>query len=199
MCLLTHWGRVMHICVSRLTIIGSDNDLSPDRHQAIIWTYAAISSIGPMGTNLSEFLIKIYTFSFRKMQFQMSSGKWWPFGLGLNVLIQWPSTVDMKPNPCTGKVTVQIAGNQKTLQPWIFLISIFLHQVWSLFLTYTKNLLCNKYIIRILVLPYQFWMKYVCKKQLNFLHRYMERGTYDLLDHVCLSDTIWLLFKILNF
>ena len=28
---LTHWGRVTHICVSKLTIIGSYNSLSPDR------------------------------------------------------------------------------------------------------------------------------------------------------------------------
>ena len=33
---LTHWGRVTHICVSDLTIIGSDNGLSPGRRQAII-------------------------------------------------------------------------------------------------------------------------------------------------------------------
>ena len=41
-CLLisTHWGRVTHICVSKLTIIGSDNGLSPERRQAIIWTKA---------------------------------------------------------------------------------------------------------------------------------------------------------------
>ena len=26
---LTHWGCVMHICISKLTIIGSDNGLSP--------------------------------------------------------------------------------------------------------------------------------------------------------------------------
>ena len=37
---LTHWGRVAHICVSKLTIIGSDNGLSPGRRQAIIWTNA---------------------------------------------------------------------------------------------------------------------------------------------------------------
>ena len=39
---LTHWGRVTHICVSILTIIGSDNGLSPGRRQAIIWTNAKI-------------------------------------------------------------------------------------------------------------------------------------------------------------
>ena len=35
---LTHWGRVTHIGVSKLTNIGSDNGLSPRRRQAIIWT-----------------------------------------------------------------------------------------------------------------------------------------------------------------
>ena len=35
---LIHWGRVTHICVSKLTIIGPDNGLSPGRRQAIVWT-----------------------------------------------------------------------------------------------------------------------------------------------------------------
>ena len=56
---LTHWGRVTHICVNKLTIIGSDNSLSPGRRQAIIWTNARILLIGPLGTNISEILIKI--------------------------------------------------------------------------------------------------------------------------------------------
>ena len=34
--LLTHLGRMTHICVGNLTIIGSDNGLSPGRRQAII-------------------------------------------------------------------------------------------------------------------------------------------------------------------
>ena len=54
---LTHSGRVTHICVSKLTIIGSDNGLSPRWHQAIIWTNAAILSIRPKGTYFSEILI----------------------------------------------------------------------------------------------------------------------------------------------
>ena len=40
--MLTHWSRVMHICVSRITNIGSDNGLSPGRRQAIIRTSAEI-------------------------------------------------------------------------------------------------------------------------------------------------------------
>ena len=56
---LTHWGRVTHICVSKLAIIGSDNGLSPDRRQAIIWTNAGLLLIGHLGTNFSEILIEI--------------------------------------------------------------------------------------------------------------------------------------------
>ena len=56
-----------HICVGILTIIGSDNGLSPGWHQAIIWTNAGILSIWPLGTNLIEILIEILTFSFKKM------------------------------------------------------------------------------------------------------------------------------------
>ena len=78
--------RVTHICVSKLTIIGSDNGLSPGRCQAIIWTSAGILLIGSLGTNFSEILIGIQTFSFKKMQLKMSSAKWRPFCLSLNVL-----------------------------------------------------------------------------------------------------------------
>ena len=83
---LTHWGRVTHICVGNLTIIGSDNGLSPGRRQAIIWTNAGISWIGPLGTNFSEIVIVIQTFSFKKMHLKISSAKWRPFCLGLNEL-----------------------------------------------------------------------------------------------------------------
>ena len=65
---LTHWGQVTHICVCKLTIIGSDNGLSPGRRQAIIWINTGILLIGPFGTNLTKILILVYTFSFKKMQ-----------------------------------------------------------------------------------------------------------------------------------
>ena len=86
---LTHWGQVTHICVDNLTIIGSDNGLSPGRRQAIICTNAGILLIGPLGTNFSEILIQIQTFSLRKMHLKMSSAKWRQFRLDLNVLIGW--------------------------------------------------------------------------------------------------------------
>ena len=84
---ITHRGRVTHICVGKLSNIGSENGLSPSRRQAIIWTNAGILLIGTLGTNFSEIAIEIYTFSFKKMHLKMSSGKWRPCCLGLNVLI----------------------------------------------------------------------------------------------------------------
>ena len=114
--LLTHWGWVTHICVGKLTIIGSDNGLSPGQCQAIIWTNAGILLIRPLGTNFSQILIGIQTFSFKKMHLKMSSAKWHPFCLGLNVLmnrlwneIQWHRSIEWiqglrcnkwKFNPC---------------------------------------------------------------------------------------------------
>ena len=75
-----------HICVSKLTIIASDNGLSPGRRQAIIWTSDGILLIGFLKTNFSEILIEIITFSFKKMRLKVSSAKWRPCCLGLNVL-----------------------------------------------------------------------------------------------------------------
>ena len=91
--ILTDWGRVTHICVSKIIIIGSNNGLSPGRRQAIIWTNARILLIEPLGTYFSKILIEIHTFSFKKMHSKMSSAKWRLFRLGLNVLIkQWPAS-----------------------------------------------------------------------------------------------------------
>ena len=84
---ITHWGQVTHICVGYLTSIGSDNGLSPGRHQAIIWINAGILLIGSIGINFSEILIEIKTFSFKKMRLKVSSAKRRPFCPGLNVIM----------------------------------------------------------------------------------------------------------------
>ena len=74
--------------------IGWDNGLSPIQHQAIIWTYAGMLLIAPLGTNFSEILIEIQTFSRKKMHLKMSSGKYL-FRLHLNVIygqcVTWKS------------------------------------------------------------------------------------------------------------
>ena len=76
-------------CFGNLTIIGSDNDLSPGRRQAIIWTNAGILLIWPLGINFSEILIEIIAFSFNKMCLKVSSAKRRPFCLGLDLLTHW--------------------------------------------------------------------------------------------------------------
>ena len=78
-----------HICVDNLIIIGSDNGLSPGGRQAIIWTNAGILLVGPLWINFSEFLTEILTSLFKNMHLKVSSAKWRPFCLGLNVLTHW--------------------------------------------------------------------------------------------------------------
>ena len=86
---LTHCGRATHICISKLSIIGSDNGLSPGWCQAIIWTNARILLFPNFGTNFSVILSEINIFSLTKMHLKMLSGKWGPFCLSLNFLAQY--------------------------------------------------------------------------------------------------------------
>ena len=98
--ILTHWGRVTHICISKLTIIGSDNGLSPSQRQAINWSNGGISLIWNLGTNFSWILSEVYTFSFKKIHLKMSSRKWRPFCLGLNVLNVTIAQIKIKEQGC---------------------------------------------------------------------------------------------------
>ena len=95
------WVRILHsaeednLCpfyvssLSTLPKISHNSQYSqfPGRRQAIIWTNARILLIRPLGTNFSENLIGIQTFSLL-MPLKMSSAKWRPLCLGLNVLKQ---------------------------------------------------------------------------------------------------------------
>ena len=76
--ILTHWDRVTHICVSKLTIFGSDN--------GFIWTNAGMLLIRIFRTNFSEIFKEIHTFSLKKIPWKIFCGKWRPFCPGLNVL-----------------------------------------------------------------------------------------------------------------
>ena len=46
------WGQVPNICISNLTVIGSDNGLSPGWCQGIMETSARILLIGPLETRI---------------------------------------------------------------------------------------------------------------------------------------------------
>ena len=81
-------SREKYICVSKLTIIASDNGSSPGRRQAIIGTNVGKLLIRNRGTNFSEILSEIHAFlfKFKKMHLKMSCAKWRQFCLGLNEL-----------------------------------------------------------------------------------------------------------------
>ena len=66
--------------------IGSDNGLSPGRHQATIWTNADILSIRPERIYFNEILFKGQISLFKKMCLNMSSAKWQPFCPGADEL-----------------------------------------------------------------------------------------------------------------
>ena len=109
--ILTHWGRVTHICVSKLTSIGSDNGLSPVPRQATIWTTAGILLIWTLGTNSSEILNAIHTFSFTKMHLKMLSAKWRLFRLGLNKLMNYPFYDTPQYSACHLHVSLHVPNN----------------------------------------------------------------------------------------
>ena len=121
---LTHWGRVTHICIGNLSIIGSYNGLLPGQRQAIIWINAGILLIGPSGTNFSEILIVIKHFHWTKTHLKMLSGKRRTSCLGLNVLkdithnfpecsVLWLRTLSLLPN---------LPFLVNFLRPWILMV-----------------------------------------------------------------------------
>ena len=63
---LTLLGRVTHICVGNLTIIGSDNGLSPSGRQAIILIKAGILLTDPLGKTSVKFYSKYIYFHSKK-------------------------------------------------------------------------------------------------------------------------------------
>ena len=74
---LTHWGWVTHLSVSKL-----------DHRWFRQWLGdAGLLSIGTLGTYLSEILIVMQSFSLTKTHLKMSSGIWRPFCFYLNELI----------------------------------------------------------------------------------------------------------------
>ena len=148
-----------HMCVGKLSIIGSDNCLSPDRRQAILWTNAGISLIGTLGTNVNNIFIEIHTFSFKNIHLKMSSGKCRPFCLGLNelsnyILTRSPGHIrDWRIFPLTiyhGLMSTSKEGSQRCLDKLLgylfvcFITKSFLIHFFHLYLLYQPHLgLCQ--------------------------------------------------------
>ena len=133
-----------NICVDKLTIIGSDNGLSPGRRQAIIRTNAGILLIGPLGTNFSEILIGIQTFSFKEMRLKVTRPQcvktgathgcqWTEYQL-IRVICCRLFKTKIMPEPVSGKASpnfeYNIKENVKTMHKKMFLkMSAFLFRI----------------------------------------------------------------------
>ena len=86
----------IYASVNRVSI-GWDNGLLPIRRQAIISTNVGLLSIGTLGTNFNEILIKIQNFSLTKMHLKISSAKWRPFCPGGDELFVGQNALALNP------------------------------------------------------------------------------------------------------
>ena len=113
---------------------------------SMAWHTAGILLIGSLGTNLSENLIEILTFSFTKMRLKVSSAKRRPFCLGLNVLITHsrthsrtlPLTHSHSPSHCFeyGRSMLRFNG-ESYLSHWMLVL--FCEGQWSNIRGYLNN------------------------------------------------------------
>ena len=144
------------ICVGKLTIIGSDNGFSPGRRQAIIWTNAGILLIWTLGTNFSQVVIEIQTFSLKKICLKMSFAKGCPFRLSLNVLsihasVNKPSLVQanrLSPSRCQAIIWTN-AGILLIMCPWEQIFCEFFIKIQSFS---RKNNKCENVLCKILAI-----------------------------------------------
>ena len=124
---------ITHICVSKLTIIGSANGLSPGWCQAIIWSNDGILLIGPLGTNFNEILIVIDTFSFKKIHLKMAAILCWPECVnGIISPRKWPLYPEHKVS-WHGLVNITLSTNLSNLTLTVlcnFSLHFLLCQQW---------------------------------------------------------------------
>ena len=129
-----------HISVNKLTIIGSDNGLSPGRRQAIIWTNDGILWIMPYWIYFCEILFQVRKFSLMEMHLKISSVKWRSFCIDVNVLIHilhW-----LIPDEWPGRTRHTVSKGTNKIKGWYFsdrvITSIFLNFfcicIWVLYL-----------------------------------------------------------------
>ena len=129
-----------HICVSKIVIIGLDNV-----------TWLAPSVIVSLETNFSEIFVEIYTFLFKEMHLKMSSGKWQPFCLGLNVLTT-PNVMHIfccrgrKPKMlwCTSTLIICVCAHVHVLQNAGSLTSLFVDKILSSYIWFLIHFIIKK-------------------------------------------------------
>ena len=83
---LTYWGRVTHLCVSKIVSLGSGYGISPGRCQAIFWTNVFCMVNWTVWEKRSgNFQSKSTHIYLSNVHLKLSSAKWWPCCLVLNL------------------------------------------------------------------------------------------------------------------
>ena len=120
--------------------IGSDNGLSPDRHQAIIWTNVAFLPIGSLGTKFSQIVIKSQTFYWRKC--------FWKCWLKISAILGRPQSSHISSHAernkaqcwCYPSLKILLDYNKSFCQCWFRIIDKWtFHEVTPPFSTYSKQ------------------------------------------------------------
>ena len=83
--LMSHSGRLTHICVSKLTLIGSDKAWHLVGTKPLSELMLGYCWLDPQEQNSAKFNQNSYII-IKKIHLKMSSWYWWPFCLGLNVI-----------------------------------------------------------------------------------------------------------------
>ena len=88
--LLTHWRQVTHICISRLTIIGSDNGLSPSHYLNQCWNIVNLTPRNKLQWNIDwNSYISIQENGFEMVVCVMAA------------ILSWPQCVNsLRPSNC---------------------------------------------------------------------------------------------------
>ena len=116
---LTHWGRVTHLCLHNLTITGPDNGLSPGRRQAIIYLNQCWNIVNWTLRNKLQWNFNRNSYIFiQGNALKMSSWKWGPFCLGLNVLTVRENTRCVQPGTISTSCTIPKLSNDRKCE-WI--------------------------------------------------------------------------------
>ena len=111
---LNHWGWVTHICVGKLIIIASDIGLLLWPRQAIIWTNVGILSIGPLGKNFSEILIRIQRFFIQENSFENAVWK-------MAAILSQPQCVNPHGRQKVVQGIAMVGGSQKKIDGGVLL------------------------------------------------------------------------------
>ena len=189
----------MHICVSKLTIIGSDNGLSPDWRQSSISTDPGILLIGPLGTIFTGILIEMHILSFQKIHLKMSSGKWRPFCLGINVFnafFSWElRCFSSKKNGKVGDLAYNTTSRSQSSYVSQFCNTIYKFQTVLIVKIHHGNLIEFWEAINadFQLDPCQIWIIVKCP-HLTSVNHYIKLAIYYIY-HIYTSVSTWWAFK----